>query len=182
MLLITKKETFNLLQYKLSQGRVLYYFDRNSVLYIQLDTALKRGFGAIIFYLKNNYDWNPRTLISATTTQPIIFISKALTKRELLYGPSEFKIAYLAQVINKIRVKLYSSKYPVVVLTDYGAIKGIIKRTTIITSSVDRANRRLINASIYLSEYNLKIYHIPGKKNIVPDALSRLLTKFSPKE
>ena len=106
-------------------------------------------------------------------------MSKALIKRELLYGPSEFKVAYLAWVITKIRIKLYLSKYPVVVLTDHGVIKGIIKRITIMTSSVDRANRRFINASIYLSEYNLKIYHVPGRKNIVSNALFCLPVKFS---
>ena len=109
-------------------------------------------------------------------------MSKALIKRELLYGSSEFKIICLAQVVSKIRVKLHSSKYLVVVLTDYCAIKGIIKRTTIITNSVDRANRRLINANIYLSEYNLKIYHVPSRKNIVPNALSRLPAKLLLKE
>ena len=109
-------------------------------------------------------------------------MSKALIKRELLYGPSELEVACLAWVASKIRVKLHSSKHPVIVLTDHGATKGIIKRTTIITSSVDRANRRLINASIYLNEYNLKIYYMPGKKNIIPDALSCLPAKLLPRE
>ncbi|KAK4181992.1 hypothetical protein QBC35DRAFT_551828, partial [Podospora australis] len=39
-----------------------------------------------------------------------------------------------------------------------------------------RANRRLINASIYLSQYELQVVHIEGKRNYVPDALSRLRT------
>ena len=38
----------------------------------------------------------------------------------------------------------------------------------------DQANRRLINASIYLSAYPLDVYHLPGRLNLVPDALSRL--------
>ena len=60
------------------------------------------------------------------------------------------------------------------VLTDHIATKGIVERTTLDTSSADRANRRLVNCSIYLSQYQLEVQHLPGTENFVPDALSRL--------
>jgi Integrase zinc binding domain len=47
---------------------------------------------------------------------------------------------------------------------------------------VDRANKKLINVSVYLSQYALKIYHLAGKKNLVPDALSRLAAVGDPEE
>ncbi|KAK9769283.1 putative Reverse transcriptase [Seiridium cardinale] len=43
-----------------------------------------------------------------------------------------------------------------------------------ITSSADKGNRKLVNSSIYLSQYGLQVYHLPGRLNFVPDALSRL--------
>ena len=61
-----------------------------------------------------------------------------------------------------------------VVLTDHYTIKGIVEKTTLDTISVDQANRCLIAALIYLTEYNLKVYHIPGYLNTVPDTLLRL--------
>ena len=69
---------------------------------------------------------------------------------------------------------LKSAEKPVVVLTDHHTTKGIIKKTTLNTTLVNRANRRLIAVLIYLAEYNLKVYHIPGHFNIVPDTLLRL--------
>ena len=69
---------------------------------------------------------------------------------------------------------IHSARMPVVVLTDHAATRGIVEQTTLDTSSTNRANRRLINVSIYLSQYDLKVYHLPGRLNFVPDALSRL--------
>ena len=135
-----------------------------------MDAILRRGFRAVISHLRDDYTWIPRTLIFASATQPIIFISKVLIKRELLFSPLELKMTCLVQVACKIRVKLHLIKHPVVMLIDYGAIKRIVKRITMTTSSLDHTNRRLINASIYLSEYNLRIYYMPEKNNIIPTA------------
>ena len=61
-----------------------------------------------------------------------------------------------------------------VILTNHYIIKGIIEKTTLDTTLVNWANRRLIAILIYLAEYNLKIYHVPGYLNIVLDTLLRL--------
>jgi hypothetical protein len=42
------------------------------------------------------------------------------------------------------------------------------------TSSTDRANKKLINALVYLLQYNIKVHHLASKLNLVPDVLSRL--------
>ena len=36
-------------------------------------------------------------------------------------------------------------------------------------------NQRLVRWSLALQEYDLEIQHIPGSKNVVPDALSRCI-------
>ncbi len=69
---------------------------------------------------------------------------------------------------------LYSSNLPVTVLTDYSVTKDIVDQTILNTNSTDRANRQLINALVYLSQYQLNVYYIPGRLNHVPDALSCL--------
>ena len=63
---------------------------------------------------------------------------------------------------------------PVVILTDHHTIKGIVKKTTLDTTLINQANHYLITVLIYLAEYNLKIYHIPGHLNTIPDTLLRL--------
>ncbi|KAK1778707.1 hypothetical protein QBC45DRAFT_327639, partial [Copromyces sp. CBS 386.78] len=42
------------------------------------------------------------------------------------------------------------------------------------TTSINYTNRKLINASIYLPNYNFKIYYIPSKFNFVPNIFNRL--------
>ena len=69
---------------------------------------------------------------------------------------------------------IHSSNHLVVVLTDYIATKGIVEKSPLTTISIERSNYRLIYIAIYLSEYNLQIYYLPGRLNFVLDTLSRL--------
>jgi hypothetical protein len=73
---------------------------------------------------------------------------------------------------------IHSNNYKdgVVVLTDHSATLPIIDQTQLNTLLVDRTNKKLIDISVYLSQYVLKIYHLAGKKNLIPDTLSRLAT------
>jgi hypothetical protein len=51
---------------------------------------------------------------------------------------------------------------------------GIVNATSFNTLSTDRANRRLTNASVYLSAYLFDVYHMLRQLNLVPDMLFRL--------
>ena len=51
---------------------------------------------------------------------------------------------------------IYSSNYLVVVLTDYIAIKGIVEKSPLTTTSIERSNCYLIYIAIYLSEYDAR--------------------------
>jgi len=106
--------------------------------------------------------------------RPILFASRTLTNAERTYGPIELELAGLVWSIRRTYTIMQSSEQPIRVLTDHSAIKQILAKSTMDTASTDRANRRLITASIYLSQYDLEVYHVPGKKNFVPNALSRL--------
>ena len=74
---------------------------------------------------------------------------------------------------------MQSLTLPLIVLTDYSAIKQIVAKKTLDTSSIDRANRRLVIALIYLSKYDIEVYYLLSKKNFIPDAFSRLLAEES---
>ena len=58
-----------------------------------------------------------------------------------------------------------------IILTDHHTIKSIVKKTTLDNMLINWANHRLITVLIYLAKYNLKVYHIPGHLNIIPDTL-----------
>lgn len=67
-----------------------------------------------------------------------------------------------------------ATEKPTVIFTDHAATTGIVKQTSLSTSSVDKLNMRLVRASQYLSQFRLDVRYKPGKQHIVPDALSRL--------
>ena len=62
-----------------------------------------------------------------------------------------------------------------IIYTDHGAALGIVKQTSLSTSSIAKLNLRLIRASEYIQQFrSLEFRHKPGKRHVVPDALSRL--------
>jgi hypothetical protein len=63
----------------------------------------------------------------------------------------------------------------VVVDTDHNSTLGIAKQTNFKNSTPHMQSLRLVRASLYLSQFDLVIKHVPGKQNVIPDALSRLL-------
>ena len=67
-----------------------------------------------------------------------------------------------------------SSTKLVIILIDHSATTTIVTQTSLSTSSTDKLNLRLVRASLYLSQFNLRVFHKPGKEHVVPDALSRL--------
>ena len=67
-----------------------------------------------------------------------------------------------------------SSKLPIIVFTDYGAILGITKQTSLITTNINKINLRFIRVLNYLQRFDLFIRYKLGKQYIVLDTLSRL--------
>lgn len=83
-------------------------------------------------------------------------------------------MAGLVWACRKLRTWLQSSEHPIVILTDHQSTRGIVNQSSLRTTDLDKLNPRYILASIYLAQYRLDVRHIPGKLNLVPDALSRL--------
>ena len=92
-------------------------------------------------------------------------------KEELRYRSSELEIIYLIWTYKRLHILLYSNNYWIVILTDYEVIRSIVYYNILNTTSIDRANWRFINASVYLSIYPLEIYYIFGRFNYISDVL-----------
>jgi hypothetical protein len=106
--------------------------------------------------------------------KPVCYLSKRLNKHEMNYWPTELEVAGLVWTIRKIR-HLVDDSDKVFVFTDHQATKGIAGQQNFRHSAPHRQNLRLVRASLYLSQFpQIKISHVPGKLNVVPDALSRL--------
>src|SRR3569833_2481688 len=104
-----------------------------------------------------------------------MFLRRCLTQAELKYGSSELEVACLVWACKRLRTMLHSNRHRIIVLTDHDSTKGIVNSTSLNTTSTDRANRRLSNASIYLSSYPLVVVLLLGCFFLVLVALSRLV-------
>ena len=111
-----------------------------------------------------------------------MFLSRLLKDAETRYWPTEMEIAGIVWVLTKIR-HLVEAAPKTIIYTDHGSALGIAKQTTLTTSSTDKMNLRLVRASDYIQRFrNIEFRYKQGARHIIPDALSRLPQKPSPKD
>ena len=165
-------DAFHSLQKALSTPSFLRHFDEKMELYVDLD-ASRSGFGAMVYHVKGP-SVAPGTYPKRSQVQPILFLSRILKDAENRYWPTELEIAGIVWVLRKIR-HMAESAPKTIVYTDHGAALGIAKQTSLSTSSTAKLNLRLIRASEYIQQFrDIEFRHKPGKRHVVPDALSRL--------
>lgn len=96
---------------------------------------------------------------------PVGYFSKKLTASQRSYSTIEKEALSMILAIEHFEVYV-NGPFPIVVYTDHNPLVYIDK--------FKHKNSRLMRWSIYLQSYNLDIVHIPGKNNIMADALSRM--------
>ncbi|RYC55608.1 hypothetical protein CHU98_g10598 [Xylaria longipes] len=165
--------SFRAVQDAICSETTLHHHDPDRILYLQVDGSRERGFGVMLFHTKRGFEYTGDP-IPAHQIEPVMYLSRCLSQAETRYGPSELEVACLVWATKKLRTVVHSNKHSVIVLTDHSSTKGILDQTSLDTSATDRANIRLVNSSVYLSQYGYQVYHLPGRLNYVPDALSRL--------
>jgi hypothetical protein len=168
----------------LSGPNTLIHYDSKIPLVVRIDASKQRGYGAMIAQIPVwSYEEPAKsnTLLDPTANgynhdleRPVCYLSKRLNKHELNYWPTELEVAGLVWTIRKIR-HLVDDSEDVVVFTDHQATTGIVKQTDFRNSTPHKQNLRLVRASLYLSQFpQIRVLHVPGRLNIIPDALSRL--------
>ena len=171
-------DSFNQLQSAFSRPSFLVHFDKSRPLFIDVDASNERGFGICVYHVKGNIVLdNVKTPPKRGDMEPIMFLSKVLSPAETRYWPTELEMAGLVWAVRKLRLMVISSVHPVTVFTDHAANPAIVGQTKLTSSSVDKLNLKLVRASMYLSQFRLRVFHRSGKSNTIPDALSRLPTK-----
>lgn len=164
-------ESYRQLQEAFHQASLLVHHDPTRVTYIDVDASKRRGFGVVIYHLKPGADPNnPKH----GEIEPILFLSRMLTSAEERYWPTELEMAGLVWVVRRARHLIEASQHVTVIFTDHAANASIAKQTTLSSSNTDKLNLRLVRASAYLSQFRLDIRYRPGKRHVIPDALSRL--------
>lgn len=96
---------------------------------------------------------------------PVGYFSRKLNKHQLNYSTVEKETLSLVLAVQHFEIYLSVGAYPVKVYTDHNPLKYL--------NQFRNKNQRLTRWSLFLQEYNLEIFHIPGKENVLADSLSR---------
>ncbi len=161
------------LQNHFDRKRVLTHFNSDRQLWADLDAFKKINFVDIIYYIKNE-----KTIFIRLNVQSILFLSRTLNSAERNYWSTKLKVADLVWIIRKIRHIMKSTlRLLTIIYINHAVAVTIAKQTSLITANTDKLNLRLIQASQYLSIFQLNIRHKTDKANIMLDALFRLLRK-----
>jgi hypothetical protein len=176
---IAEQASFDAIQDSFSKPTCLFHHNPAHQLYLDVDTSLG-GIGVMVYHVKDDLVFPPGKYPSRNDVEPVLFLSRLLNTAEKNYWPTELEVAGLVWAVRKVRHMIESSKSPVRVFTDHGAITGIVRQRSLETESTDRANLLLVRASNYLQQFNLDVHHKPGTMHVVPDALSRLKSPTEP--
>ena len=137
----TELEAFEQLQSKFTKPTFLTFFDRKRQLYMDIDSSKRYEVDIMIYHVKGDPIQSdfPRNDI-----QPILFLLKMLNSAEQSYWPTELEVAGLIWALKKLRYMVESAVLPTIVFTDHSATTSIVKQTTLLSSSTDKLNLRLV--------------------------------------
>lgn len=96
----------------------------------------------------------------------ISYFSKKFDEYQRKYSTIEKEMLALILALKHFNVYLNTTVEPVLVYTDHNPIMFINK--------MKDKNQRLLQWNLTLQQYDIQIYHIRGKENVIADALSRV--------
>ena len=145
------EQAFFSLKQALSTAPVLHLPDYQRLFIVQVD-ACERGLGAILCQRDE-----------AGNECPVVFASKKLLDRERHLATVEKECLAMVWAVEHFRPYLYGR--PFVVQTDHNSLVWI--------NQVKDKNRKLLNWSLILQQYDITVQHKSGSANSNADALSR---------
>jgi hypothetical protein len=90
-----ERASFEELQKFIYRKLMLYHLDPDKQLFLQINKSIERGFGIIVYHLKDSYNWKPGSSIPTTKIEPIIFFNCYFIGTEQRYRSSELEVVYL---------------------------------------------------------------------------------------
>lgn len=98
-------------------------------------------------------------------SRPITFISRTLTKSEENYAANERELLAIIWALNALRIYLYGTA-KVKIYTDHQPLTYAL--------SSKNHNAKMKRWKAILEEYDYELHYMPGRSNVVADALSRI--------
>ncbi|XP_064089955.1 uncharacterized protein LOC135203955 [Macrobrachium nipponense] len=94
----------------------------------------------------------------------IAYVSKAFNKAERKYSVVEKELAAIRFCVKVLKVFLYGVKF--IIRTDHRPLMYMIKKESV--------NARIARTIEDLSEFDFRLEYVPGSKNVIADAMSRM--------
>ena len=147
------QNSFDTLKKRFTEEPVLMMPDQSRPFQIEAD-ASKVATGAVLTQLDSNGD-----------RHPIAFLSQTLSDTERRYEIYDRELLGIIQALKEWRHHIQGSGHTTTVYSDHKNLTYF--RTT------QKLNSRQARWSLYLSEFDIKLVHLPGMKMIQSDTLSR---------
>ena len=168
---------FEIFQSLLSKSFYLIYSNNSRKLYANLNINKKFDLNVITYYVKSFVfvNWNDKEYFSRKSIESILFLSRFFTSIKTRYWFIKLKLTNIIWVFRKIRHIVESSKKKFsIIFTNHDVVLDIAKQISLIISSTNKLNLRLIKTSNYIQRFDLEIRHKLEKQHIIFDAFSRL--------
>ena len=147
------QNAFNTLKQKFTEEPVLKMPDQTKPFQIECD-ASKYASGAVLTQLDSNGD-----------RHPCAFLSKTFSPTERKYEIYDRELLAIIQALEEWRHYIQGSPHTTTILSDH--------KNLTYDREAKKLNRRQARWSLYLSEFDVKLHHMPGAKIIQSDTLSR---------
>jgi len=147
------QKAFDTLKRRFIEEPVLIMADQTKPFQIECD-ASKYASGAVLTQLDSNGQ-----------RHPCAFISKTFSPTERNYEIYDRELLAVIRALQEWRHYIQGSPHTTTIYTDH-------KNLTFFRSA-QKLNHRQARWSLFLSEYDIKLKHLPGTKMFLSDALSR---------
>jgi len=146
------QSSFEEMKKRFTEEPVLAMPDHSRPFQIESD-ASKYATGAVLSQLDSNGDWHP-----------VVFYSKTFSPAERNYDIHDRELLAIIRALEAWRHYIQGSGHTTIVLSDH--------QNLIAHKEAKKLNRRQARWFLFLSEYDIKLVHTPGKQMILSDALS----------
>jgi transposase InsO family protein len=148
-----QQKSFESIRDQILKSPILVFPDFDKQKMIETDSSTYAS-GGVLNQLEDDGKWHP-----------VAFLSKGLTPAERNYTIGEQELLAIIKCLKTWRHLLEGTNHPITVWTDHKNLEAF--------KSPQNLNPRQARWSSYLTRFELKLVHRPGRSSGKPDALSR---------